>query len=149
MSGVLQVRVPFWRASRYCLLALFRPEEYEAAEKAYNNALRDRRPRSPGRILHSAFWGAARLVVVSGIAGALIGAACAALTIKPLQGVISTLQAAAALLLLWATLAVRSLEIRTWGGISLTERVNQWLYRSMYFLATLLLVWSVVWPVMD
>ena len=46
-------------------------------------------------------------------------------------------------LLLWGTLFVRGYDIQTYGGVTLTERVNQWVYRTMYCAGTALLVCSV------
>ena len=57
-------------------------------------------------------------------------------------GNVAALQVVGASLLLWATLFVRGFEIQTYAGVTLTERVNQWLYRFMYCVGTLLIVYS-------
>jgi hypothetical protein len=49
------------------------------------------------------------------------------------------------LVLLWATIAVRGNEIETWGGVTLSERVNKWIFQGLYFVGTTFLVWSVSW----
>ena len=43
-------------------------------------------------------------------------------------------------ILLWAAFALRGWEIQTWGGETLTERVNRWIFRGLYWLGTLFLV---------
>ena len=45
---------------------------------------------------------------------------------------VTALAVIGACLLLWGTLFVRGWEIQTYKGRSLTERVNQWLYRALY-----------------
>jgi hypothetical protein len=50
------------------------------------------------------------------------------------------LQIAGALILLWATLFVRGWEIQTLAGVTLIERMNKWIFRSMYFIGTTFLL---------
>lgn len=50
------------------------------------------------------------------------------------------LQLSGALLLLWATLFVRGWEIQTYSGVTLIERVNRWIFKSMYFIGTISLL---------
>ena len=57
-------------------------------------------------------------------------------------GNVAALQVVGASLLLWATLFVRGFEIQTNAGVTLTERVNQWLYRFLYCVGTALIVYS-------
>lgn len=59
---------------------------------------------------------------------------------------IAWLQIAGTCLLLWGTLFVRGWNIQTYGGVTLTERVNQWLYRTLYCVGTAVLVSSLAWP---
>ncbi len=33
------------------------------------------------------------------------------------------------------------------GGATLPERVNQWLYRTLYCVGTALIVWGRAWPI--
>lgn len=46
------------------------------------------------------------------------------------------LQIVGATVLLWATLFVRGWDIQTFGGVTLTERVNRWIYRLLYCFGT-------------
>jgi hypothetical protein len=59
---------------------------------------------------------------------------------------IGFLQIAGTGLLLWATLFVRGWEIQSWGGNTLGERVNRWLYRALSFVGTLILVFALSLP---
>ena len=58
---------------------------------------------------------------------------------------ITAFQVVGAMLLLWATLAVRGWQIQTFSGTTLTERVNQWIYRFLYCLGTALVVLTLGW----
>lgn len=48
-------------------------------------------------------------------------------------------------ILLWATLAVQGWSIQSFKGITLSERVNQWVFRSLYVLGTALISAGSVW----
>lgn len=49
-------------------------------------------------------------------------------------------------IILWATLAVQGWKIKTLGSHSLPERINVWVYRTLYIIGSFLLVLSVCWP---
>lgn len=51
-------------------------------------------------------------------------------------------------ILLWATLAVQGWNIQSYGGVTLTERVNRWIFRFLYTVGTYLLVAGSVWSVL-
>jgi hypothetical protein len=55
------------------------------------------------------------------------------------------LQLAAAGVLLWATLFLRGWDIQSIGGVTLTERVNQWWFRAAYWVGTAALAVSMTW----
>lgn len=95
--------------------------------------------------VHEAFWISLWLVLGSGIVGGAVAEATAGYingVVSP--HVISGLQVAGALLLLWGTLFVRGWEIQTFKGSTLIEQVNQWIYRFLYFFGTALFVASLV-----
>ncbi len=48
-------------------------------------------------------------------------------------------------LILWATLGRVGWVIQTWGGRTLAEKVNEWLYRAKQWIGTFLLTVSVSW----
>ena len=56
------------------------------------------------------------------------------------------LQIFGATVLLGATLFVRGWDIQSWGGVTLTERVNRWIYRFLYCLGTAVIVASLALP---
>ena len=49
------------------------------------------------------------------------------------------------LIILWGTLALQGWEIQTFGGVTLTERVNRWVFRLFYALGTAFIVAGSVW----
>lgn len=59
---------------------------------------------------------------------------------------INLLQLFAAGILLGATLGLVGWEIQTYGGNTLPEKTNRYLYRSLYIIGTVLLVVSLAWP---
>jgi hypothetical protein len=82
---------------------------------------------------------------------ALIGGATAGWSLGVTVG--SCLQGAIALIvlvttiLLWATLAVLGWNFQSWGGVSLSDRLNQWIFRALYFVGTALISAGSVWSV--
>ncbi len=85
------------------------------------------------------------LVACSGVLGAGLGLLLGRIVGPASPGTISVLQIAGVLILLWATIAVRGNEIATWDTVTLTERVNRWIFQGLYFVGTTLLVLSVSW----
>jgi len=96
--------------------------------------------------VHRAFWLSFLLVLISVIVGAVAGATAGDILGPVSSRSISVMQVLGALLLLWGTLFVRGWDIQTYRGTTLIERVNQWIYRSLYCIGTAVLVASVVWP---
>jgi hypothetical protein len=76
------------------------------------------------------------------VAGYLIGKGLACIVSPAPIYLVGVLQVVGAAILLWATLFVRGWDIQTMGGVSLTERVNQWIYRLLYCLGTTVIVVS-------
>jgi len=139
--------VSLWKAVYLCAMAIVSPARFEVfAEKdaADLDTRPDAAPRYRATVLRHAFLRSLVLVGASGLVGLIFGAvACRFVGKSDLW--ITTLQTIGALLLLWATLFVRSSEIDTFSCATLTERVNQWLYRSMYCLGTAILVSTLPW----
>jgi len=150
MADTQPTRVTFLRAIELCVLLLVAPNKFSGEEDADNKLLSERRgPRQPedgASVVRGAFWGSLRLVSTSGLVGGLAGVALSRLCGSPTPGVILALQLTGALVLLWGTVFVRGSEIDTWSGVTLTERVNRWLYRSLYWIGTATIVLSLVWP---
>jgi len=87
-------------------------------------------------VVRKAFWSSLGLVVATVLAGVVVGWVPELLVGRPTGQVITVLQIIGAALLLWGTLFVRGWDIQTIGGVTLTERVNQWIYRFLYLVGT-------------
>jgi hypothetical protein len=145
----------FFRASKFCFLLVFLPEKFKAMEEADNarqNALDEKktpeqRERAPQHLVVRRALGFSFLLVVF---AALLGWFCGRLVgwfgYCALTWWIGFLQIAGTGLLLWAILFVRGWEIQTFAGKTLTERVNQWLYRALSFIGTWILVLALSLP---
>lgn len=149
MADTRPTQVSFFRGFYLCALLLCAPNKFLAAEDADDEIRQERTdPQKPERsafIVRRAFWKSFVLVVASGIFGGSLGlvVGCTVGCAKPTA--ILGLQIGGALTLLWGTLFVRGWEIQTYSGVRLTERVNQWLYRFLYFSGTAILVFSLAW----
>jgi hypothetical protein len=85
-------------------------------------------------------------VLFSGAIGYIIGLVMIRVYATPPLFIVTVLQVFGALVLLWGTLFVRGWDIQSYGGVTLTERANQWIYRSLYCLGIAIVVMSLVWP---
>lgn len=149
MASTRPTKISFLKAGYLCLLAVFVPKRFLAEENADNEKLKAIPQSEPEERVHKlrrALLRAFQLVATSGAIGIATGQiayhACG-----PASGnTIAALQVVGALILLWGTLAVRGWDIQTYGGITLTERVNQWIYRFLYCCGTAALVLSLSWP---
>ena len=132
-------------------LLIFRPKHFIEKAIEHDKALTFPRPPIPqqaadvGKIRRSLLFSLI-LVLISAGAGYLIS-----LFLHKVLGVasplsISILQVLAATILLWATLSFLGWEIQSYKGQNLTEKVNRWIFRGMYCLATSILVVSLSWP---
>ena len=139
------------RAFRLCLKVLFHPEQMEDEEKK-DPHLRQAMGNPPNNQPHKAvlvqraLFSSMTLVLTSGLVGYAAGKAMATLGRCADTTTTNWLQITSAAILLWATLFIRGWEIQSIGGVTLTERVNQWLYRSMCCLGTMVGVYSLAFP---
>ena len=149
MANTTPTRVPFFRGIWLCLLLLFAPRNFKLAQDADNLLLNAGDSGDDEDMRHvavrRAFMSSFLLVVASSVVG--YGAARLALVLGACSSdqAIAWLQVAGACFLLWGTLFVRGWDIQTIGGVSLTERVNHWLYRALYCLGTAVIVFSLAW----
>jgi hypothetical protein len=97
-------------------------------------------------VVFKAFWKSLTIVMLSALIGLIIGCICAHLFSRPTSLTITVIQAMGALLLLWGTLFVRGWQLQTYSGNTEIERVNQFLYRTLYILGTAIYIFSVSWP---
>ncbi len=96
-------------------------------------------------VVRRALWRSVLLVATAVLVGSLTGLFLR-LFGDPSTHVVAALQLLGAAILLWGTLFVRGWDIQTIGGVTLTERVNQWIYKFLYCLGTAIIALSLFWP---
>ena len=139
--------VSFIRAVQLCLLLLFAPERFIAAEKkdidARNNYNESHSRLAGAHVVRRAFRSSFLLIVLFGAVGLAAGKLMNALGRCATPATVMWLQIVGGCMLLWGTLFVRGWEIETFSGVVFTERVNQWLYRFLCCVGTSIAVYSV------
>ncbi len=148
MARKLPTPVSLLRAAQLCLLALIKPVRFTAIEREDNaklNSAPDAPPIEQVLLVRRALVGSLLLVLISGAAGFVVGYVLSLSLGPACARTIAVLQVLGALILLWATLAVRGWDVQTFFSVTLTERVNQWIYRFLYCAGTALLVLSLAW----
>ncbi|MDC7824810.1 hypothetical protein PQS90_06600 [Pseudomonas sp. BLCC-B13] len=150
MANTNPTPVTLRRAVYLCLLLLFRPKKFKEIESEENKLLNaegtsnETTPRSS--IVRRAFLYSALLVLLFCAIGFSLGLLLGNTLTCAKPWLISSLQIVGACVLLWRTLFVRGWEILSYGGVTLSERVNQWLYRFLYCIGTAVVVSSLSWP---
>ena len=139
--------VSFWGAIYLCLVAIFALGKFNKLDEEDRASL-ETRPNVTARYridhVRRALFYSLALVLASGLVGVVLGnVACHCIGKSDVW--VTTLQVVGAGLVLWATLAVRGWEIQTFASVTLTERVNQWIYRSLSCFGTAILVMTVPW----
>src|SRR5713226_7711211 len=79
-------------------------------------------------VVRRAFFKSLLLVLASGAVGYIAGIVLGRASGCASANLVSWLQIAGAGFLLWGTLFIRGWEIQTYSGVTLPERVNQWIY---------------------
>lgn len=135
---------------RLCILLLFNPKRFLEAQVQDNAARKNYTGDAIGEpgayIVRRALLHSLLLVIASGAIGYGIGVTIGMGYGCAYSRYIMWLQITGACLLLWGTLFIRGWEIETYSGVTLTERVNQWLYRFLYCVGTAIVVFSLAWP---
>ncbi len=147
----------FFRAAWSCCLLVFAPATFKALEdedsarltaldkeKTPEQIAEEREPRH--LVVRRAFGFSFLVVVVAAIIGWVVGRLVGWIGYCALAWWIGFLQIAGTGLLLWGVLFVRGWEIQSWGGNTLGERVNRWLYRFLSFVGTLIVVAAISLP---
>lgn len=149
MADTRPTKLKFFYKVYLCLLAVFNPKRLIEEEKKDNDVRKgfsDKEEKDHGAyIVNRAFWSSLGLIIIFGVVGALLGKLLAYLYIQPANWLIIFLQILGASLLLWGTLFVRGWQIQTYCGVTLTERVNLWIYRALYCIGTSILICAIVW----
>lgn len=137
----------FFRAVRLCFKVLLMPELMKREEEMDAQIRLSMAPApntQPNRavLIQRAFFSSLGLVLVSGLIGYAAGKMMFLIGRCADSSTTTWLQVASAAVLLWATLFIRGWEIQSFGGVTLAERVNQWLYRTMCCVGTVIGVYS-------
>ncbi|QLF71042.1 hypothetical protein FE840_016620 [Peteryoungia desertarenae] len=138
----------FFQKARLVWLALFAPQAFISEEEA-DNAKLNAAPTSAheGSRLHairsglcqSAFWGLVAMGTGFAI-GSLLGA-----SIGPQLEFAIGIVVVGTTILMWATLALQGWSIQSFKGNTLSERLNQWIFRTLYVIGTALISAGSVW----
>ena len=149
MADTRPTKLKFYKIIYLCFLAIFNPKKFIEEEKKDNEVRKNFPPAKDkeDRIyaVRRALWRSFRLLILSALFGGSIGLFLHYCCSQSPPFMIIILQVVGAGLLLWGTLFVRGWEIRSWCGIMLTERVNQWIYRFLYCLGTGIIICSLIW----
>jgi hypothetical protein len=90
------------------------------------------------------------MVVLSAVVTGYVTAVVLAKAFGPASGpIIQALQYLGIGIVLWTTLSKGGWAIQTIKGQSLPEKVDQWIYRGLYFVGSYFLVVSASWPVIN
>lgn len=134
-----------------CCLAVFYPKQFIKEEQKDNDIRKNFPAIEEGENKHDiykvtkAFWYALSLIILSAFFGGLVGLFLRHAFSHPDSNIITAFQIIGACLLLWGTLFIRGWEIQTICGVTLKERVNQWIYRILYCLGTSIIICSLIW----
>lgn len=147
MADTRLTKIGFLRAIYLCFLALLYPKMLVDEEAKDNDERKNFSQPAPPRvhkayIIRRAFWFSLLLILIFGGIGYVLGQICNFFIDCVNSSKITFLQIIGALFLLWGTLFVRGWEIQTLSGVTLTERVNRWLYRTMYCFGTMIIIFS-------
>jgi hypothetical protein len=142
-------KLPFLKIVHLCFLAIVNKRQF-IKEENKDNEIRSRYPPEEEKphgiyIVVKAFWKSLFVIISSAIVGAILGFMLRFYFFDPSSIMISMLQIIGACLLLWGTLFIRGWEIQTYCSVTLTERINQLLYRGLYCLGTIIMICSLIW----
>lgn len=146
------VSLSLWEKCKIVFYAFARPIRFVETEMRHNEEMNrillSRMPvDEPSKIhyvrsaLFQAFW----ICLISTLFGAGIGLAAAHTMAS--TAIATGIIVAGTAILLWATLALQGWSIQSMKGHTLTERVNQWIFRTLYALGTLLISLGSTWAV--
>lgn len=151
MADTRLTKIGFFRAVQLSAFGMFCPAKLVEAEHADEEARRSLPQPPPPEELRAfkvrrAVW-VSLIWVLGSIAAGYIGGKMLGTLCGPAAAMlVAGLQIVGATLVLWATLFVRGWEIQSFGGVTLTERVNRWIYRFLYCLGTAAVVASLALP---
>jgi F0F1-type ATP synthase assembly protein I len=149
MADTRPTKLNFLKIIYLCFLAFFNQKQF-IKEEEKDNAIREDHPVAEEKehrihIVIRSFWCSLGLIILSAALGILVGWFLHYNFNNPTPYIVSLLQIVGACLLLWGTLFIRGWEIQTFCGVTITERVNQWIYRTLYCMGTSIVTCSLVW----
>ena len=149
MADTRLTKIGLFQAIYLCFLGAFSPLKLTQAEitdeENRKNLPQPPPPPEPRAFrVRRALWSSLFHVLSSIGIGYLCGVLLRTAISSPCALLIRILQIFGATILLWATLFVRGWDIQSWGGVTLTERVNRWLIRFLYCLGTAVIAASLV-----
>ncbi len=149
MADTQPTKLKFSKIIYLCCLAITHPKKF-IKEEENDNTIRKNFPPVEEKehaiyVVRRAFWSSLGLIISSAFFGGLVGLFLHYNFNQPSSYLITFLQVVGVCLLLWGTLFIRGWEIQTFCGVTLTERVNQWIYRSLYCLGTSIIICSLIW----
>lgn len=140
----------FKRKAHLIWLAFVDPRKFKEEEDADNRIL-NQNGQSPevARLdkIRTALWESSLWCLGSVFAGVFVGG-MAWLLLGPRSNAAVFVIAVGTVIVLWATLAVRGWDIQSWDDVTLSERLNRWVFRSLYSLGTALMVAGSFWSVL-
>lgn len=95
--------------------------------------------------IRASFFSASLFTLFAILFGISCGCLASWLIGKPFGVVIPVLQVLGAGVLLSATLALLGKSIESWGGGSIPEKTNVWLFKAQYWIGTAVIVFSLAW----
>jgi hypothetical protein len=150
MADTRPTKVSFLRAVYLCILIIFGPGEFLTEEVKDNQTRKNfsvpAESKPSAVAVRRALGMSLLLVLLSGFIGYALGLIAGYVFGCASNKTITILQISGVLIILWGTLFVRGWEIQTYCGVTLMERVNQWLYRTLYCFGTAILILSFGWP---
>jgi hypothetical protein len=146
MADTRPTKISFIRMVRLCVLAVLAPDKLQAEEVRETEDRAKLVPpppsRHPAHKIQGAFWNSLLAVIVSAASGYAAAWIWNFWTGGVSLRCFSVLQVLGAGALLWGTLFVSGWDIQTFGGVTLTERINRSIYRALYCVGTAILVLS-------
>ncbi|MDY6961541.1 MAG: hypothetical protein V7774_09665 [Pseudorhizobium pelagicum] len=130
-------------------MAIVDPAQFEAEEDLDNALLNKRNPEPEISRLHvvrRAFAEALLWCFSALVLGTAVGVG-ALVVLGPNSRLTLAIVVLGTVILLYATLALQGWNIQSFGGVTLTEQLNRWVFRCLYCLGTFLIVVGSAWSV--
>ena len=149
MADTRPTKLKFSKIIYLCCLAIINPKKLIKEEENDKEVRKNFPPAGQKEhhiyVVRRAFWHSLGFIILSALLGGLAGLSLHYNFTQPGSHLIAFLQVLGACLLLWGTLFIRGWEIQTYCDVTLTERVNRWIYRILYCTGTSIIVCSLIW----